>query len=243
MNKLSIIAIVINNLETTKRFVSSIRQYTRGDYELILIDNESNDKKTIKFLKKTSDKNFRFKKRVSVSQAWNKGIDLSKGDFIAIANNDTVVPRNWFDELKKPFSKDKKCGIVSPLTFWNYTFNRDNNRMQPLKNFFERGRVEFFKLKKWNQGVWGEFLLFKKKDLIKLGKFSEEYPIASGEDIDILFTYYKNGYNVYINPNVFVYHEGGSSHKFLGKKQKKEVWDNNYNKIFTPKWRKYSKDI
>jgi len=241
MIELSIIAIVIDNLEITKRFISSIRQYTTGKYELIIIDNKSNDKKTIDYIKKNSDKYFRFKKRVSVSEAWNKGIDLAKGSFIAIANNDVVVPKNWFSELKKPFAQDKKCGIVSPLTLWNYNFNLETNRIKPLPSFFKNKKKTLFKLKKYNQGVWGEFLLYKRKDLIKLGKFSDEYKIASSEDLEMLFRYYKNNYNVYIQPKVFVYHEGGASYKILGKKQK-NIWDKNYNK-FAKKWKKYSKDV
>jgi hypothetical protein len=29
----------------------------------------------------------------------------------------------------------------------------------------------------------------------------------------------------------------------LGKKEKEKIWNDNYNKIFVPKWKKYSKDI
>jgi GT2 family glycosyltransferase len=243
MKKLSIIAIVIDNLEITKRFVSSIRQYTGENYELILIDNQSSDKSTIKFIRESGDKYYRFDKRVSVSEAWNKGLDLSEGEYLAIANNDVIVPREWFEKLKKPFEKDKKCGIVSPLTFWNYNFGLDTKRIEPLTSFFKKSKVKFIKLKKWNQGIWGEFLLFKRKTLIELGKFSEEYSTASAEDIDILFKYYKNGYNAYIQPEVFVYHEGGSTAFVLGKIKQKKIWNYNYNKIFVPKWKKYSKDI
>ncbi len=242
MTTLSIVAIVINNLEITKRFVSSIRQYTNGNYELILIDNESDDKETIEFIKNSSDKHFRFDKRVSVSHAWNKAIDLAEGKYIVIANNDTIVPKYWFDKLKKPFEIDKKCGIVSPLTFWNYNFGLDTKRIKPLTSFFKNSKNKLIKLKKWNQGIWGEFLLFKRKTLIELGKFSQEYPVASAEDIDILFTYYKNGYNTYIQPEIFIYHEGSASHKFLGK-AKEKIWNNNYYRIFVPKWRGFSKDI
>jgi cellulose synthase/poly-beta-1,6-N-acetylglucosamine synthase-like glycosyltransferase len=242
MKTLSIVAIVIDNLEITKRFISSIRQYTVGNYELILIDNESNDKETIDFIKNSADKHFRFDKRMSVAHAWNKGIDLAEGEYIVIANNDTIVPKEWFGKLKKPFDIDKKCGIVSPLTFWNYNFGLDTKRIKPLTSFFKNSNSKLIKLKKWNQGIWGEFLLFKRKTLIELGKFSEEYPIASAEDIDLLFTYYKNGYNIYIQPEVFVYHEGNASHKLLGK-EKEKIWDNNYHRIFVTKWKEYSKDI
>ncbi len=245
MNKeLSIIAVVIDNLEITKRFISSIRQYTNCNYELILIDNGSKDKKAINFIKKSSDICYRFNKRTDLAKAWNKGIELSSGKFICIANNDTIVPKGWFKKLRKPFEKDKKCGMVSPLTLWNYNFGIETKRIKSIKKSPLLNQASsLIKLKRWNQGVWGEFLLFKKKILDEIGGFSEEYLIASGEDIDILFTLYKKKYNVYINPEVFVYHEGGASSFVLGKKKQKKIWDDNYYKIFKKKWKGYSKDI
>ncbi len=233
--ELSIIAVVIDNLEITKRFISSIKQYTNGNYELILVDNASKDKKAIDFIKKSSDIYYRFNKRIDLAKAWNKGIELSSGEYICIANNDTIVPKNWFEKLKEPFEKDKRCGMVSPLTLGNYNFGVETKRIKSIK--------KLIKLKRWNQGVWGEFLLFKKKILDEIGRFSEKYPIASGEDIDILFTLYKKEYNVYINPKVFVYHEGGASSFVLGKKKQERIWDGNYYKMFKKKWESYSKDI
>lgn len=114
---LSIVAVVIDNLEVNQRFISSIRQYTKGKYELIIIDNASKEKKAIDFVKKAADVYYRFEKRTDLAKAWNKGMELSKGTFIAIANNDIVVPPNWFDPLKETLTKNKKAGLVSPITY------------------------------------------------------------------------------------------------------------------------------
>ena len=86
---LSIIAIVIDNLQVTQRFISSIRQYTTGNYELILMDNGSSNEKAIQYIKDSADVYFRFETMTDLVKAWNKGICLSKGDYIAIVN--TVV--------------------------------------------------------------------------------------------------------------------------------------------------------
>lgn len=115
MNKktLSIVAVAINNPEVNKRFVSSIRQYTDGKYELILIDNGSTDKKSIAFFKQNADKYFRFNEIVSLSKAWNKGIELSSGQYVAVVNNDIVVSPNWFAPLKQTLDKSKKAGLTT----------------------------------------------------------------------------------------------------------------------------------
>jgi len=49
---LSIIAVVIDNLEITKRFVSSLKQYTNIKYELIFIDNGSKSQEIIQYVNK-----------------------------------------------------------------------------------------------------------------------------------------------------------------------------------------------
>ena len=67
--KLSIVAVVIDNQRPTERFVSSIRDNTQSNYELILIDNGSQNKKTIQFIKKNADKYYRFNRKIDLAKA------------------------------------------------------------------------------------------------------------------------------------------------------------------------------
>ena len=100
--KLSIVAVVIDNTGVTERFISSIRQYTDAPYELILVDNASKNKETIKLLMESADIYYRFDDMADLAKAWNKGIQLSTGKYIAIANNDVIVPPSWFSLLNNP---------------------------------------------------------------------------------------------------------------------------------------------
>ncbi len=115
---LSIVAVVINNEEVTRRFVSSIRQYTTGRYELILVDNASIDKSAIRFFKDSADQYVRIPRRVRLAAAWNKGVARAKGSFIAVMNNDIVVPPQWSRRLIKTLRTHPRAGMVTPLTFW-----------------------------------------------------------------------------------------------------------------------------
>jgi GT2 family glycosyltransferase len=227
--ELSVIAIAIDNFEITERFVSSIRQYTKGDYELILIDNASKDKKSINFIQKAADRSFRFNKRVSVAKAWNKGIELSHGKFIVIANNDVVVGPNWFRPLKETLAKHKNAGMVSPMTF------------MLIKGYFKWRNLKNFNLKKpfmavkFKDVVWGEFCLFKRKSLEDVSGYFESYKSAGAEDLEMSFSLYSKGYEIWVDPRVFLYHQGGASHKFS-----KDLWGVNF-KLFKSRWPKYTK--
>lgn len=241
MNKkiLSIVAVVINNLEVNRRFLSSVRQYTEGQYELILIDNGSTDKKSIAFFKKNADKYFRFDEIVSLSKAWNKGIEISSGQYVAVVNNDIVVPPNWFVPLKQTLDKNKKAGMVSPITLWLLQGQWGNKIVKKLDKKFEKP----YKLQKFKEVVWGEFMLFKRKALEKAAGFSELYERASGEDLEMVFQLYSEGFDIYVDPRVFIYHEGSRSQTpdIISKKIRDEYWERNW-KLFLSRWPKYTKN-
>jgi len=234
--ELSIVAVVIDNLEVTQRFISSIRQYTTGKYELIIIDNASHDKKSINYIKKNADIYFRFKKRTDLAKAWNKGIELSKGKYVTIANNDTVVPPNWFKKLKKTLQKNKKIGMISPLTM---------NIIRQKYKYGAFSKLDIFnpfKCDKFKDVVWGEFCVFRKKALKDVGGYSELYKIASGEDLEINFQLYEKNWEIWIDSAVFVYHQGGASQikGVLHGKKRDLRWDKNF-KLFCSRWPKYTK--
>src|SRR3989338_7331965 len=206
---LSIIATVIDNLEVTSRFVSSVRQYTLGKYELILIDNGSKDKKAIQDFRKEDDQDYRFSKITDLARVWNKGIELAGGDYIAVVNNDVVVPPNWFALLKQTL-KNKNAGMVSPLTLW---LIESRFKYKQLKNW----NLDFvtpkpFKLRKFKEVVWVEFCVFRRKVLIDVGGYNEVYKRLHAEDLEVVFQLFNKGYDVWVDPRVFVYHQGGASH-------------------------------
>ncbi|MFH1376033.1 MAG: glycosyltransferase [Candidatus Woesearchaeota archaeon] len=230
--ELSIVAVVIDQLSRTQRFVSSIRDNTKENYELIIIDNGSKDKKTIKYLKENSDVYYRFEKITDLSKAWNKGIELSKGKYVLIANNDTVVPPNWFQPMKEVFEKKKNVGMVYPLT--NGSVLRYNFKIGRIKSLSKP-----FKIPRWRQGVWGEFNLFTRKVLKDVGGYCEDYKQASAEDLDMLYTLYSKNYAVYVQPKVFVFHEGSiTGDAIFSKSEKNKRWNKNYLQ-FVKKWEKY----
>lgn len=234
---LSIVAVVIDNLEITKRFVSSIRQYTRKPYELILIDNGSNDQESVIYIKQKADVYFRFSERTDLAKAWNKGISLTSGQIIAVVNNDTVVPPKWFEPLEETLNINPSAGMVHPMTFW--IIKRLYLEYKIFPNF-DTSFSHPFKLERFKDIVWGEFMVFKRKALEEVGFYCEAYKEASGEDLEMNFQLYSKNYDIYIDPRVFVYHEGKSTEKIRSKDENDVMVNRNF-ELFKSRWPKYTK--
>ncbi len=101
---LSIILPVFNAKKFVESTLKSIFRKTYYPFELIVIDDAS-DKETADFIMSLDvDKSFEQCKRLTivknfkqewVNHNWNTGVELAKGDFIAILNSDIVVSENW----------------------------------------------------------------------------------------------------------------------------------------------------
>ena len=98
----SIIILSYNNLNYTKQCIESIRKYTSNEnYEIIVIDNNSNEETTnwlklqydIKLQLNTTNNGF--------PGGCNDGIKFANPmNDILLLNNDIVVTKNWLTNLK-----------------------------------------------------------------------------------------------------------------------------------------------
>jgi len=201
------VAVVINNTEILKRFNSSIRQYTNVPYELILLDNASDDPDAIRTIRDLADVHHRFEERMSLATAWNRGISMSRGKFIAVANDDTVVSPNWFLPLKETLVKNKSAGMVTPMTLYHLKLYFQYGNMAGFNGNFEKP----LRLERFKDMVVGEFCVFKRRALLDVDGYCELYKGTSSEDIDMDFKLYSKGYEIYMDPRVFVHHQLGSS--------------------------------
>ncbi|KTE92017.1 hypothetical protein AT727_03520 [Desulfitobacterium hafniense] len=115
----SIVVTGYNRLNKTKYCVECILKYTRDvDYELILVDNGSEDG-TLEFFQSVPYKN---KKIIRVTQNRGAGLparyyfNIFKGKYLVIIPNDVYVTRNWLTNLLKCYQSDPRIGIVSPTS-------------------------------------------------------------------------------------------------------------------------------
>jgi GT2 family glycosyltransferase len=224
---LSVVTLTWDQIHFTKKFVESIRKHTKVPYELIIVDNGSSDG-TQEYIRQQADKYHFYEKNTGFAHGFNKGMELASGEYIAICNNDTEFPAEWFEKLSQTFETDPKCGLVYPC----YT-----KGMKIAERWWPGRKI--IKLPPFNKEVPSGVAILAKLDVLreKLGGFSEDYEIAGGEDLDLCFKTWAADYNIYIDQRVLIKHKSKGT---AGKKLPnwKELYTKN-GKIFEEKWKDY----
>lgn len=100
----SIIIPTRNGLNLLSRCITSIiTETTYLNYELIIVDNGSNDPKTLSYLKNIECefiKIIRDDSPFNYSNLNNSAVDVANGEYICLMNNDTeIITKNWLEEM------------------------------------------------------------------------------------------------------------------------------------------------
>jgi GT2 family glycosyltransferase len=232
----SIIIICSNQIQYTKLCIASVLKHSTACYELIVIDNGSRDG-TASYLKTimnariiTNDKNTGF------MRAANQGMKASKGDYLVLLNNDTIVSPGWLEDMINCASSSKNIGIVGPRT--NNVPGAQYVNEAGYKNLKDFPPWAYL-FKKRNSGNWFEVfwligfcMLIKKEVIEKIGYFSPEFDPAVFEDLDYCLKARQAGYKLYCAGDVFIHHFGQKSYNI---KKLLEISERS-KKVFIKKW-------
>jgi len=217
MPKVSIIVLNWNGKKFLKNCLGSLAQLTYPQVEIIVVDNNSEDGSQ-EFVKANYQKVILIenKKNYGFAKGNNIGFEVSKGDYILILNNDTIVTPNFLNSLMKDFENNPTIACLQPqirlfenkqlldgvgafLTFTGflYHFGYLKDKMQPKYN----KKMKIFSAK-------GACMLLRRKAIEKVGLFDEDFFIFF-EETDLCFRLWLAGYSVMYEPKSIIYHVGG----------------------------------
>ncbi len=247
MNKplVSIIILNFNGLTDTVKCLKSIKKTTYPNFEILLLDNGSDNNEGLVLQKKYGQryKVILLNKNLGFTGGNNLALKKAKGKYIILLNNDTEVTPNWIEPLVTLLNKDKSIAIVQPKI-----------KMLQNKNYFDyagaaggfidkygypftRGRIFETKEKDAgqydNEGIifWasGASCIIRKSTIKKVGGLFDPTFFNYMEEIDFCWRIWKGGYKVYYCPNSVIYHKGAAS---TGKNLfKKRYWEHRNNLI------------
>lgn len=238
MNPLvSIVILNYNQLEVTVEFLESCKVLSYDNYEIILVDNNSNESpfdyvrtNFPEVIMVMNDKNLGF------TGGNNSGIKVSNGDYIFIVNNDTEVTENLLEELLKPFNIDDTIGIVCPkIKFFSNPNLIQYAGYNPINPYTGRnsaiGNLQVDK-GQFDDGYYtnyahGAAMMVKREVFEKVGLFPDHFFIYY-EELDFSVRARKAGYKIFYQGKCEIYHKESIT---VGKESVLKAYYQNRNRI------------
>lgn len=192
MDRYQLVSVIIttkNEEETIGRLIQSIERQTFKNIEIILVDNNSEDK-TLEIAKKLGIKIYNFGPERSAQR--NFGAKMAKGRYLLFLDADMELTPHILKECVEAIEIEEKIGgVVIPeeskaSTFWE--------KVKVLERSFYNAEGD---------EVTDAARFFKKEFFEKIGGYDES--ITGPEDWDLIDNIRKGGYKI-VRINSVIYH-------------------------------------
>lgn len=224
-----------NHYDTLKTCISSLQKTTYKRYEIIIADNASTDKRTLKYLQKIKRKP-KIKvltipnkgERFSYSYVNNQAAKKAKGDYILLLNDDIeVITPNWLSQmmgyiqldgvgivgakLLYPDNTIQHAGVINGL----YPHGYDNLPDHAYKNFPADTSGYFFTaaVSCNYAAVTAACLVMPKRLYEEVNGLDEEQFGLAYNDVDLCLRVVEKGYRVVYAAQAQLYHYESKSRK------------------------------
>lgn len=223
----SIVIPLFNQLEYTRSCLESLRRNTSADFELILIDNASNDG--------TSDYLETLSNIVIISNlenrgfagACNQGIIAASGEWVVVMNNDVILSQGWLQGLLSA-AGERQLDMVSPAIregSLNYDFEAYAEELTGrMKAVVRLGAVN------------GICFMAHRRVFAAIGVFDENFRIGQYEDKDLFLRALRAGFQLGTVGAAFIHHFGSITQKALGARRETPGYACANKAYFTRKW-------
>jgi GT2 family glycosyltransferase/glycosyltransferase involved in cell wall biosynthesis len=238
----SIIVLTYNNLHYTCQCLESIiSQTTEPDYELIIVDNASEDS-TPQYLEKFADKHpnttlILNSKNEGFARGINQATAAAQGEYLVFLNNDTIVTPGWLEGLLK-YLQDPSVGMVGPVT------NNSGNETRIKVNYTDLDGMESFAREYTNLHLGQSFeismlpflcVALQRATWEDVGSLDERFGMGMFEDDDYSLRLKAKGYKLLCAEDVFIHHWGSAGFSVVGFKKYWQLYLKNLEK-FESKW-------
>ena len=216
MKKASVIISVDSEFPLISNFFCNLfSTHDRDAYEIIVVNDDCTDVKTIDYLhelegKKQIDCLINLKDKVGFGRANNVGIAQSTTDYLVLLNTDIILRGGEIDRLLEKMIQ-LKCQAIQPVLLYpqngriqscghifGHLFNRhafENNTPEILKNMLPIER----------QAITPAFCILERRAFFDAGGFDAFY-YNSFEALDLTFKIHQNGGLCLVVPDIAAYH-------------------------------------
>ena len=213
---ISVIIVNYNGKKFLPDCLTSIFHQTYFPFEVIIVDNRSNDD-SVEYIQQ----NFPDVKIVTLSTnrgfagGTNAGIRKAEGKFILTLNNDTIIAPNFIDEIVKPMVSDSSVGMcASKMIFPDGRINSTAICISRSGAAWDRGIGEpdlgQYDVAEEVFGPCAGASLYRSTMLDEIGLFDEDFFLYM-EDVDLAFRARLSGWKCMYVPTARVIHVHGGT--------------------------------
>jgi GT2 family glycosyltransferase len=224
-SKVSVIIVNYNGEKILEECLDSILNQTYKNFEVILVDNDSNDK-SVEIVKNKYPEVILIEEKYNHGFAGgnNIGYEKSTGEIIILLNNDTRVDKDYIEKFIKVFEDFPNCGIAQSKivldsepdlldcagSYWSgYTMLYHYGYLKKADNAEFNKPYKVFIVK-------GASMITKRSVIEKIGLFHSDF-WHYFEEGDFCHRSINAGYDNYYYPATTCYHKCGHSRIMLNK--------------------------
>jgi len=187
--------------------------FPREQYEIIVVDNASSDNSREFILSTYPDVLLmQAERNLGFAGGCNLGIKNSRGEYIVLLNNDTVVDINWLKELVAVADGDKDVAMVGSKLLFKHNPNEIQNAGSYLTSRGDGGDIGFrqpdegqYDTTREVMAVCGASMLVRRTLIEEIGALDEDF-VAYYEDADLCYRARLYGKKIVFTPKSVVYH-------------------------------------
>lgn len=238
--KVSIIIPTKNALSFLKKCIHSIRQHTNyPNYEILIVDNQSDDLRVKEYLASENSKNhlkvIQYDKLFNHSDMNNIAVKSTDSEFVVFMNNDIeIISDNWLEQLVATARIDDSIAIAGGLLLYPNGMVQHGGMILGLYGTVGHAHKYVFSglpgylgrlhtLQEMS-GITAALALVRRSSFEHIGGFdSDRYPTFYN-DVDLCIRLRKRGFRCIYNPMVRAVHyetntRPGVSEEFLYKQR------------------------
>lgn len=195
MEKVSVIMPCYNDGKYIKEAIASIKKQTYPSWELIIIDDGSDDEETKEIINSISDERIKIlhTEHLRPAGARNHGIQHATGRYILPVDSDDMIDSTYMEKAVKMIESDSKIGVVY---CYADLFGEQQGRWDLPNYSFEKMLLD---------NIVFVTALFYKEDWEKVGGFSTTM-VAGMEDYDFWLSIMGLGREIYQIPETLFHY-------------------------------------
>lgn len=198
--RVSVVVASYNAERTLKSCLDSLEQLQYPDYEVILVDDGSNDGTPQLAFQHPKIRYFKHEKNLGLSAARNTGIAAATGEIIAFLDADCRADEDWLYYLVRDLLSSEFVGMGGPNLL-----PPEDSAVAAAVMASPGGPAHVMLSDRQAEHIPGCNMAFYKWALAEVGGFDPVFHQA-GDDVDLCWRLQQAGYKIGFSPSGFVWH-------------------------------------